>query len=572
MFTLVLRKPSILALISILAFFSWGIMTIAAIPQFQNSAATDPLAMVNVLFPQFIGLLLVYVGVCFVAFLQTDSPRWLHMLLVGQFAVMLYFTPFLLSGFSWSPDSLWHGGVAEYMPEVLSGSTSVLTQYGQTYPFSFLISFFIESVLGIGVFTYTLYIYPLISIIIISELAYTFAARMFNHKIALLSMLLTLPALHYFEPHASPFSMGTILVFSALILLTFKSRKAKALSFGLILLLTITHPISPIVLGIYLLAAMLVAFVFRRVANEDDYVPKTSLSPMFIFLGLIWFSWTIYWARLYYPGVQVAVLNVLNLKFLSKLFLASEFTVGGQSFIFPEVSDISLAIYAIFLLLFLAPFMWNSIRILFRRGKTQLTYRSYKLLTLSLAALSYAALGYMLFLSSGERFLLGRGLLFFIFMGSIVIATYLIGLRQIKSKVKTLLIFGLVAFLVCTFPLMSYSKEAYNTFTPSAGAGLNFLSSNVNLSQENLSMAMDQQLASYANLSKGLKLVDFPPNMTLAPDVIAMRINAYFVLSMRYDLSFENNSYTRLSENLTVNPFYNKFYSNSKFEIYARTP
>jgi hypothetical protein len=572
MVTLVLKKPYTLALLSILAFFSWVIMTIAAIPQFQNSAATDPLAMVNVLFPQFIGLLLVYVGICFAALLKTDSPRWLHMLLVGQLAVMLYFTPFLLSGFSWSPDSLWHGGVAEYMPEVLSGSTSVLTQYGQSYPFSFLISYFMESVLGIGVFAYTLYIYPLISIIIISELAYTFAARMFNHKIALLSMLLTLPALHYFEPHVSPFSMGTIFVFSALILLTFESRKAKALSFGLILLLTLSHPISPIVFGIYLLAAMLVAFVFRRVAKEDDYVPKTSLSPMFIFLGLIWFSWTVFYAMPKYFGVQIAVQNVLNLKFLSKLFLASEFTVGGQSFIFPEVSDISLAIYAIFLLLFLAPFMWNSIRIMFRRGKTPLTYRSYKLLTLSLAALAYAALGYMLFLSSGERFLLGRGLLFFIFMGSIVIATYLIGLRQIKSKVKTLLIFGLVAFLVCTFPLMSYSKEAYNTFTPSAGAGLNFLSSNVNLSQESLSMAMYQQLASYADLSEGLKLVDFPPNMTLAPDVIALRINSYFVLSMRYDLSFQNNSYTRLSENLTVNPFYNKFYSNSKFEMYARTP
>ena len=572
MFTLVLRKPSILALISILAFFSWGIMTIAAIPQFQNSAATDPLAMVNVLFPQFIGLLLVYVGICFAVLLQTDSPRWLHMLLVGQFALMLYFTPFLLSGFSWSPDSLWHGGVAEYMPEVLSGSTSVLTQYGQSYPFSFLISYFMESVLGIGVFAYTLYIYPLISIIIISELAYTFAARMFNHKIALLSMLLTLPALHYFEPHVSPFSMGTILVFSALILLTFESRKAKALSFVLIFFLTATHPISPIVFGIYLLSAMLVAFVFRRVANEDDYVPKTSLSPIFFFLGLIWFSWTVFYAMPKYFGVQIAVQNVLNLKFLSKLFLASQFTVGGQSFIFPEVSELSLAIYAIFLLLFLIPFIWNSIRILFRRGKTQLTYRSYKLLTLSLAALAYAVLGYMLFLSSGERFLLGRGLLFFIFMGSIVIATYLIGLRKIKSKVKTLLIFGLVAFLVCTFPLMSYSKEAYNTFTPSAGAGLSFLSANVNLSQENLSMAMDQQLASYADLSKGLKLVDFPPNMTLAPDVIALRINSYFVLSMRYDLSFQNNSYTRLSENLTVNPFYNKFYSNSKFEIYARTP
>jgi hypothetical protein len=543
MVILVLKKSNLLALVSFFVFSCWGIMSLAAIPQFQNSAATDPLAMVNVLFPQFIILLLVFVGICFAAFLQTDSPRWLHMFLIGQLAVMLYFTPFLLSGFSWSPDSLWHGGVAEYMPQVLSGSKLILTQYGQTYPFSFLISYFMESVLRIGVFNYTLYIYPLISIIIISELAYTFAARLFNHKLALLSMLLTLPALHYFEPHVSPFSMGTILVFSSLILLTFESRKAKALSFGLILILTITHPISPLVLGVYLLAAIIMALFFRKVAVENDYVPNASLFPLFIFLGVIWFSWTVFYAMPNYFGVQIAVQNIFDFKFLSKLLYASEFTVSGQGW----AGQLGLAIYAIFLLLFLTPFVWNSIRILFHRSKERLTLTSYRLLTLSFAALIYAVVGYLLFLSSGERFLLGRGLLFFIFMGSMVIAIYLVGLGKTKRNMKMLFAFGLVAFLVCTFPFISYSKEAYNTFTPSAGAGLSFLSTNINLADKTLSMGYDQQLASYVDLSQDLYLLSFPPTTAWS-----VPLDGWTVSSFNNTLYELNSADTELSLILTA--------------------
>jgi hypothetical protein len=51
-----------------------------------------------------------------------------------------------------------------------------------------------------------------------------------------------------------------------------------------------------------------------------------------------------------------------------------------------------------------------------------------------------------------------------------------------------------------------------------------------------------------------------------------MRLNTYYVISMRYDLSFTNNSYTILKENLTMNSDYNKIYSNSRFEIYIHSP
>ena len=85
-------------------------------------------------------------------------------------------------------------------------------------------------------------------------------------------------------------------------------------------------------------------------------------------------------------------------------------------------------------------------------------------------------------------------------------------------------------------------------------------------------MGADQQLASYVNLSEGLMLAKFPPNMsTNVPNFIALRLSSYYAISMKYDLSFEDNSFTRLRNNLERNVSYNKIYSNPKFEIYCNT-
>lgn len=60
-------------------------------------------------------------------------------------------------------------------------------------------------------------------------------------------------------------------------------------------------------------------------------------------------------------------------------------------------------------------------------------------------------------------------------------------------------------------------------------------------------------------------------SMGTNPDIVVLRINAYFVISMRYDLSFDNNRYTDLRDNLSRNRNYNKIYANPDFEIYVRS-
>jgi hypothetical protein len=547
-------------------------LTLFLAPQYQNTAGTNPLAMIDVLFPSFWILLLAFVGICFLAFMRSNVPRWLHILLLAEFALMLYYTPFLLSGFSWSPDNLWHGGVASYTPQIFAGNSVALSDYAKAYPLLPVSTYLVEQIFTISIFDYSLYIYPVICTVLFSTLAYFFGSRMFGPKVAFLALLFTMPALHYIEMHVSPFSAGTIILLAALILSTYKNKLAQALTVLSIILIVIIHPISPLMLGVYLFSVLAVNFVFWKKGQKQNPTRFSFLPQISVICGLwiAWIVWTAY-AMTVYLGVKTSVLNLLNLNFLSRIAFAADFTVGSGGFIYPWVQDLSLIIYGIiFLLLFTGRLpSLGDIRSFFKK---KLVSVPHKQMSLALAAVIYAAGGFLLFLSSGERFLLGRGLLYFVFMGSLVIATYFVTQTPKAHRTKTIFAFGLVIFLVCTFPLISYSKEAYNTFTPSADAGLQFLSNKVDLSKNSVSMTSSQQLASYANLSEGLDLVRFPPNLASnKPDVIAFRINGFFLISMRNDLSFTNNSYTRLAANLGERSDYSKVYSNSQFEVFVHS-
>jgi hypothetical protein len=485
--------------VSVFLFLLWIVMVFLLAPQYQNTAGFDPLAMINVLFPSFWVILLAFVGVCFVAFVQPGVPRLLHMLLLAQFALMLYYTPFVLSGFSWSPDSLWHGGLASYMPQILSGSNFVLTDYAHAYPLLYSVTYVIEYISGMNIFTYSLYVYPVICTVLFSVLSYFFASRIFNAKTAFLAMLFALPTLHYIELHVSPFSAGTIVLLLALIFWTYQSKLAIGLSFLSIGALVLVHPISPVMLGVFFFAVVAVNVVFRkRISNEAG--SKLFGLPFLVLVVGIWSAWTVI-ASSFFEGVRTAVLSILDFNFLSRLFTVSDFTVGGSGFIYPWIQNLSLAIYGFIFILVLSGLIirFKGLKSFFSGKLSSLTYRR---LILIFAAFIYAVMSFLLFLSSGERFLLGRGLLFFLFMGSMVIATYFVVESPRWRRTKFLIALGVVVFLVCTFPVISYSKEAYNSFTPTADEGLHFLSSNIDLSQNSLSMTSMQQLASYVDLSK----------------------------------------------------------------------
>ncbi len=554
--------------ISLITFITWLILVLSVRRYYITAVETDALAMINGLFPYFWIILSLFLLICFHAFYKKDSPLWLHVILLAQFALMLFYTPFLVGGFSWSPDSLWHGGVANYVPSILAGANYPLTAYAQSYPFSFAATYFAERLFQINTVTYTLYIFPIAAIISITSLAYFFISRISDRRTAFIAMLLALPAWHYFEPHVSPFATGIVLLLTSLVLLTYKSLKSHALNLLIIVALVSTHPISPTFLGIYIFSSVIVSGLFL---NRDILRNKISgrLLKMDIFMALFlvffWLYWTFYKAAPNYIGLTIPISNILNLNFLNNLKSAFAWTAGGQGFIYPQISQLSLFIYALFLIMVLIMFFLSLKTLRNARGYHLVSLR----LELALTALISAALSYLLFSASGERFLLGRGLIIFLLMGSVCVATYI---QQDKSKKSKVIALAFILFLTYSFPVISYSKEAYNTFTPPAEEGLIFLSTQIDLSNKTVSMTSGQQLAAYADLTKGLNLTDFPPNLTIQqPDVIVLRINSYYFVAMRYDLSFSNNTFTQLRDNLANTTQYNRIFSNTQFEIYVKT-
>jgi hypothetical protein len=568
-----------IAFSSFALFTSWIFLILSSRSAYYSLIPHDPLAMINVLFPFYWIIVLLFVLICFFVSIKKSHSLWLHIFLLAQLSLMLYYTPFLLGGFSWSVDSLWHGGVARYMPSILSGVTLPLTDYAQSYPLSYLITYATQQIFSLDIVTYTLYIFPPICIVLISSLAYFFSSRITNYKTAFMAMIIALPSFHYIEPHVSPFASGTVITIAALILLTYKSFKALSLSFFLIIILTLTHPISPIFLALYLASILIVYFLFnikkRTISSFFVYHFDTNSKNIVLikhtvlslsFLLAIWFYWTIFQAAPRYHGIDMPLSKFFNLNFLSNLLDTFQWTAGGQGFIYSEISQLSLIIYGIFLMSTSSILFFDFLALLIGKKRIQ---ASPLRLRLTFTALGSVILGYLLFATSGERFLLGRGLIFFLFMGSICMATIFVNAKFKKMKIILFLIF--ILFLFTTFPVISYSKEAYNTYTPSAEAGLVFLSNNIDLSKQTLSMTGDRQLAAYADLTEGLKLKDFPPLLNLQqPEIIVLRLNAYYVFSMRYDFSYTNNSYIMLQNNLTQNENYNKVYSNGNFESYVK--
>jgi hypothetical protein len=556
-----------LVLFSFFLFLLWLSLVILLRSPYDSAVLFDPLAMINSLFPYYWVILASFIGVCIFALTKKDSPRWLHIVLLLQLALMLYYTPFLIGGFSWSPDSLWHAGVANYLPSILAGANYPLAEYAQSYPFSFAITFGVERLFQVNVETYTLYVFPPICIALISSIAYFFISRITEKRTAFLSMLIALPALHYIEPHVSPFATGTVLLLSSFVLLTFRGVKFLALNIFLIVALVLTHPISPLFLGLYIFGLIVFSLTGKATGKDLKHL-RFEFAVLVVGLGLFWFFWTYFVAAQNYIGITTPLDNVLSLNFLGKLSSSFEWTAGGQGFIYPQIGQLSLLIYGVFGALILLISTVNLFVVIKNRRRIEPTTRIQ--LHLAFTAIGSAAIGYLLFSSSGERFLLGRGLLFFLLMGAVCIASFINNRKFKVPRIPKLLAVVLIVFLALTFPVVAYSKEAYNTFTPDSKEVLVFLS-HMDLTNKTISMGYSQQLASYVNLSEGFELVGFPPDLTVnKPDIIVLRLNYYYLLAMRYEFSFTNNSYTRAQDYLTNCTEYKAVFSNDQSQIWLK--
>jgi len=85
-----------LAVLLCAAFVFWVDSSYSA---YLNVRHTDPLAMIHIAFPWYFAILIALVLLCLFYVFRGHENKLVYVLLVVEFSVMLWGTPFLLSGF-----------------------------------------------------------------------------------------------------------------------------------------------------------------------------------------------------------------------------------------------------------------------------------------------------------------------------------------------------------------------------------------------------------------------------------------------------------------------------------------
>ncbi len=537
-----------------------------AYPIFQNTSLIDPLAEINSLFP------LYYVAIALTALLGLAcliwriENRYLHILLLMMFALMLWFTPYYLAGLVRVVDALWHVGVAMDIPLVLGGDPVAFSDYALAYPGSFIYHYSFLNIVGMEPISYMSNFFPLFFLLLFVLLCYLFLSRIFNEKVALLSMLVAIPGFHYIVMHPSPAAVASLLMLATLLLLTMRGTAATIMAIVAIIGSIISHPITPLVLSVFLAAALLTSMVYSRRIGRA----QAELASMLVFCLLGWFSWLAFYSGLSWGEA----LRSLELQ-------ASGGYLAGAPFIYGNIENLKRWIY----ILYAAAGM---LAILYVAAPTYYQERSIRNWLSKLGglnpgeafmAISVPLLALLtLLMVAIDPLLMARALTFVILALSCIIASVIVRLYRsgISKRTISAVMIGLL-FLTLSFPIIAYSDDAHKSLSMSEGMGLEFLATEVPLDGKSIAMDAYYTLALYAEpiLSQTrfawiCPRTGEPPDLArIQPDLVVFPRTGYYFVAMRHDLSFEDNVYTQ-SKAILESSEYDRIYSSSTFEVYSK--
>ena len=327
--------------ISLILVMIWLIIINISYPTFQNTRNTDALAEIHALFPYFFIIIAFLALLCVYVFWHKIDNKWLHVILLTEFALMLWFTPYIMSGFVREPDGLWYTGISLNIQDVLNDVPFLFSSYAVEYPASFLYNRSILAVTGIGVVDYAGWLYPLFYTVIFIFLWYLFAMRFFDKRSAFLSGIIAIPALHYLKIYPSPQTLGMILVLLSLILLvTHESVKCKIIGIIGFLIMIITHPVSPILTLIFLGVAYLPRFLLEK--------RKIMFSRKITIILITALTVTVFTLFLLFTTLGQSILQyihrMLDYPLDKGLGLIMKFIIGSP-FIYPEIFFLNKLIY-----------------------------------------------------------------------------------------------------------------------------------------------------------------------------------------------------------------------------------
>ena len=583
------RKIIGILLLSTVALIIYLISIQLAYPVFQNTRLIDPLAEMHSLVPLYYVAIALMAIAGFACFAWRIGNRKIHLVLLLLFAIMLWYTPYFMAGFSRLPDTAKNIGIAMNVPQILAGDVNPFSWYCATYPSSYVYSWSFINITGMETIQYMRF-FPLICICMFVLLCYAFVSKLFNPKVAFLAMLLAIPGLHYITSHASAHSIGVLLLLTTLILLFHKGIIFRILTFIAIIAVFICHPISPLLLSIFLVAALITSYSGR--------IGKTQLviAMMLVVCFAGWFFW---------PNVSLITEDAQSISpvarseasiaqgtrpselgqaddageqaaMIYKRVTPDEFSTTrkyliGTPFIYGNIHRLNVLIYMLYA-------MATAIAILGVFYREYLHGRKMKNWLLKTGGLNRNQLflilsGVMLFvltvlLAEKGHVLIERGLTFIIICCSCITASVIVYLYRV-NKIRRIIIpvMGLLTvFLTLAYPVVAYSIEAFTNFPASEDAGLQFLASDVLSEEKTLTITSSQQLTLY---TLNINLVRPPRNdISKGAEVVVFRSTGFFNNAMRQDMSFKDNEFIRYQKDVDDCSSYNRIYVSHSTCIY----
>jgi hypothetical protein len=580
-----------------------------AAPVFQQTRITDPLAEYHslpLLFFIAIGLITVLSVVCLVARI---GNKYLFCGLVVLLAMMLWLTPYWLTGYVRFMDSTWHVGAAMKIPQVINGEIMPLTSYAAGYPGSYLYHYSLIKILGIQPLTYT-DLFPLFSLSLFVLLSFVLITRLFSSRVAFLALLLAIPGLHYIQLHASPHILGAILMLTAFVFLVRRSYITLILACLAVIAMIFSHPTSPMLFMIFLGAVLLTFIIrYRRIRST-----QLILAGILI---IVFAGWLLHYTTS--AHTQIAVIRTtqditmpkpanntspavtpttpaatpaakpaakpsatpsaaeqISGDLLRKLSPSDMDTgqkfIGGTPFIYAGIYNLNKGVYFFYGAAVILAFLWAAFR----------SYRKKRNIRIWLSRLGNFKFGEIilmvsipllllltLLLAEQNHDLIETGLTYIILAASCFIASFIIRMHPGNKKSIFVVICAGALFLTMTFPVVAYSIDAYSSAPRSEEAGLEFLAAKAPLERKSISGRFMSQICLY--ISPSIKHLNFTREATGndRPDMAVFRNTGYYYSAMRFDFSFKENGYTRaLTQIESLN--YEKVYSSPTFKLYLK--
>jgi hypothetical protein len=483
---------------------------------------------------------------------------------------MLWYTRYYLAGFTWEPDSARNLAVSLKIPEILNGLVFPGSGYGSEFPIAHILEYAIAKISGAGYVTY-LHLVPLINIIIFTLLVYTFTSKLFSHRTAFLTTFISMIGMHYIIFIMGEHTTGLLLMLTILILALNNGMIWRILTFLMIPVIIICHPISPILLAVFLTAIMAGYLSLRNIRSQS----VTAAILVTCITG--WISWPLIYSQLVVinQGVSPVGGNLLSQIIPEDLNTAQQYTLGN-AFIYSDIFNLNKAIYLIYGLLAIT----TTGIILIRTYRKRRDWRDYLINRGGLSRQQIVLIICMpLFLlatvlmSEHAHDLLERALTPAILVMSGIIASITISLyNEVKALIKKLIAYMAVfilLFLTLSFPVVTYSIDAYSSFPLSEKSGLEFVANNVPLKEKILVDTFKQQMPLFQSDITGGTILSLKPSLDRG-DVFILRSTGYYYAAMRFEFSFTDNKVTRYREYLNMSPEVKSIYYNPSTSVFIK--